>query len=765
MQYTQTSCGGEQASPPPPKPFTLVQHNCLGSWDVFLSLFGSFTQLSLPPSIVALQDPPVYRGKLPLFNQCTVFSPPTDGGCKPRVASYVYSSFLATVSLLPRFYGRGDVMALDLFTPDGFFNPPTTGFTIINSYSTKGRLNNTRSVPPDLIFPVSPLPTLTLGDLNIHHPTADPLRVFKEDEIATSTPYFDRATELEFSLLNVPGVFTRFSMSLVGRPGVLDLAFACPLLAPYLSEWADPLPSTGSDHIPILLRFEAPLFRAAPPTPNWALTDWPTLESSLKAACVSPAPPIPTTWSLDIWFKTNLDRITAELALHTPVKRVTFRSKPWWTTLLSQLRKAYNSALRSSKVDRFDAALLASARAARTAYFKAIKKAKRDHWSAFLAAATPQTVWTAKKFAEGRPPPRFPVLPGATTPLELNKALLEHFVPSEPARPVDSILLPFKDCPTLALDEVGRALAKSSPSSAPGPDMTPNSVWKRIHRLAPHLILDLLSPLVAHGFHPPALKLADGIVLDKPGKPSYDSPSSFRVIVLLQPFSKILERIMNSRLSCVARVAGLLNPHQCGSLAGLSAADATTTLTHEVKTLQMAGRKVSTLFLDIKGGLDNVNASILCSMLKAKAVNPYLVSWTRSFLTGRTCRLRFQGSPKVFAPVAVGTPQGSPVSPLLFVIYVSQLDHEIPQGLTLSYVDDFGLTASSASYRRNIQLLQRHYPVLKAKGARLGVSFSVPKTELIHWRTARDRGPISRSPIHLDGSTFLPKDELPCLGY
>jgi len=158
-------------------------------------------------------------------------------------------------------------MALDLFTPDGFFNPSTTGFTIINSYSTKGRSNNTRSVPPDIIFPSSPLSTLTLGDLNIHHPTADPLRVFKEDEIATSTPYFDRATDLGFSLLNSPGVFTRFSMSLIGRPGVLDLAFACPLLAPSFTEWSDPLPSTGSDHIPILFRFEAPLFRPPPPNP------------------------------------------------------------------------------------------------------------------------------------------------------------------------------------------------------------------------------------------------------------------------------------------------------------------------------------------------------------------------------------------------------------------------------------------------------------------------------------------------------------------
>ena len=75
MQHNQTSGNGEQASTPPPKPFTLVQHNYLGSRDVFLSLFGSFTQLAHPPSIVALQDPLVYRGKLPSFNLFTAFSP------------------------------------------------------------------------------------------------------------------------------------------------------------------------------------------------------------------------------------------------------------------------------------------------------------------------------------------------------------------------------------------------------------------------------------------------------------------------------------------------------------------------------------------------------------------------------------------------------------------------------------------------------------------------------------------------------------------
>jgi len=215
------------------------------------------------------------------------------------------------------------------------------------------------------------------------------------------------------------------------------------------------------------------------------------------------------------------------------------------------LRRAYNCALRSSKRNRFDASLLASARAARSAYFKAIKKAKRQQWCSFLASATPQTVWTAKKLAVGRPPAGFPELAGATTPPELHKALLDHLFPGEPAGAPETILLPFGNCRALKAEEVNRARARSSPTSATGPDTIPNSVWKRINRVAPHLIHYLLAPLVAYATQPLTLTKAHGIVLDKPGKPSYDFPSSFRVIVLLQTFSKILERIMNqeSRVS------------------------------------------------------------------------------------------------------------------------------------------------------------------------------------------------------------------------
>jgi len=174
----------------------------------------------------------------------------------------------------------------------------------------------------------------------------------------------------------------------------------------------------------------------------------------------------------------------------------------------------------------------------------------------------------------------------------------------------------------------------------------------------------------------------------------------------------------------------------------------------------MDKRKVSRLFLDIKGGLNNINPSSLCGMFSAKGVHPYLVSWTWSFLTGRSCCLLFQGLPKVFARVSTFTPQGSPISPLLFGIYVSRLHWEMTYGFTLSYLDDCALIALSDSYRRNVQILQGQYTILKARGSCPGLGFSVPTTELIHWRTNRGRDPPSTAPIHLDGSIFHPKGEL-----
>ena len=49
--------------------------------------------------------------------------------------------------------------------------------------------------------------------------------------------------------------------------------------------------------------------------------------------------------------------------------------------------------------------------------------------------------------------------------------------------------------------------------------------------------------------------------------------------------------------------------------------------------------------------------------------------------------------------------------------------------------------------------------------SKLGLSFSVPKTELIHWRTPTHRSIPAHTLIHLEDGIFYPKDEARRLGY
>ena len=96
---------------PIPNLLSIVQHNCLGTWNVFLSLFESFKEAATYHSLVFLQEQPVSKAHLPSINGFKSFFPPVR---KPSMAAYVHTSFLSSYSVLPRFKGVDDVLDLDV---------------------------------------------------------------------------------------------------------------------------------------------------------------------------------------------------------------------------------------------------------------------------------------------------------------------------------------------------------------------------------------------------------------------------------------------------------------------------------------------------------------------------------------------------------------------------------------------------------------------------------------------------------------------------
>jgi len=223
----------------------------------------------------------------------------------------------------------------------------------------------------------------------------------------------------------------------------------------------------------------------------------------------------------------------------------------------------------------------------------------------------------------------------------MNEALLGHSFPPMAAFSPPPRLRPYNSAPPLTEEEIAHALSKFS-SSAPDPDGIPYLTWKWVNAINGSSLPQYRSRLVSLGYNPASLKVANRVVLDKPGKPSYYSPSSVRIIVLLRTVSKILERIVAARLLLGACSRGLIHPNQCGSLPRLSTYDTCLTLMNNVKTLQRPGLKVSSLFLDIKAGFDNVDNPTLARILREGGIPPYLLSWVAFFLGERSCRLVFQ---------------------------------------------------------------------------------------------------------------------------
>ena len=256
----------------------------------------------------------------------------------------------------------------------------------------------------------------------------------------------------------------------------------------------------------------------------------------LKNWLVSPPPETPSPNQLDQLFSSALSALTTTIEMETPRWRPSPKSKAWWTPLLTTLWKEFTKATRRAKKLRTpDADTIA--RQSKLGYFKAIKKAKASYWADFLAKTTPNNIRTTKQLVAPRKTPRFPSLPDASDPVAINNTLLNHFFPPKDPLPSRGRLTRSPSDTPLTKEEIKLALAKSSTTSAAGPDGVPYSVWEKENLINPAIILELPSPLVAFGYHPPSLKNANWIVLDKPGKAFSDAPASFPLIVLPKTIS------------------------------------------------------------------------------------------------------------------------------------------------------------------------------------------------------------------------------------
>ncbi|CAH0057570.1 unnamed protein product [Clonostachys solani] len=230
----------------------------------------------------------------------------------------------------------------------------------------------------------------------------------------------------------------------------------------------------------------------------------------------------------------------------------------------------------------------------------------------------------------------------------------------------------------LGLGEVANLIKRLPNRKAHGPDQVGNEAFK--------LALPVILPYLCHflqaclnlDYHPVAFRHALTVVLPKPGKKSYNAAKSWRPVALLSCAGKMLEKIVANRVKeLLMNNPGLCPVLQFGS-PGKSTTHALEYITNWVyRSWQMpAGGNAdhtSLLSLDISGAYDNVRREELLQRLVDKGFPDWIVRIVWSFLSERSTELLMPGHRSQKFWVNIGIPQGSPLSPILFILFAAPI--------------------------------------------------------------------------------------------
>ncbi|KAF7568860.1 hypothetical protein PtrM4_112750 [Pyrenophora tritici-repentis] len=714
--------------------------------------------------------------------------PQSEPKLRPRVLFYISRTLLAETHLLEGFTSDPDAIALVVQKGNHKFN-------IFNLYNERG-IGDIKTIPRVLLNTNTRLPesSILLLDANEHHPWWDPL--------CTSTspgapPFVEWIESQNLSLLNTPGTGTFFRPHL-SRESVLDLSLVTPDLADKAIDW-QVTTETGSDHYGLLFSIRSDTDQVDNPINqrkfNTKKADWPLFQKTLNEAIQNNItlqhiseindPRKQDCKNLileeDQELQSKLEEIgeaitqVIQLAADKAIPKVKLgpKPKPWWNQELTKLRRelthcqrVYTQQLQQLSIQEaylFKKDFLI----ARNTYARAIKDAKKRHWNSFLEQETPQSIYKAMAYTKDQKVEKIPPIHGEILEKTFKgkcKAFRKALFPPPPTAELPSFLNyqeSIWDWPQLSISELEQACSSKVKSSTPGPDAITQDIITATFKFNPEILFIAYSILFNYGYHPRCWKAATGAILKKPSKLDYSLPKAYRVITLLNSLGKVLERIIAKRLASLAETTNLLHPSQIGGRNKKSAIDAALLLVDQIQHKKQQGQITSTVFVDVKGAFDHVIHNRFLDRLKKLGLPISLICWAKSFLSNRTLRLAFDNKIEEFSKIRAGIPQGSPVSPIFFLIYIRDLFPAL-QSFQLSYIDDLSLTTSSTSLKKNIRALQKEIATLFAKGEQLDIIFDTSKTELIHFTAKKER--IERALILPNNDRIEHKDTVKWLG-
>lgn len=572
-----------------------------------------------------------------------------------------------------------------------------------------------------------------------------------------------------------PGTKTRPARGLAREDSTIDLAFATEdICETLIYSGLEMRLDKGSDHRPLSTTFGYQLRTRTATEERYLLkkTNVETFQATLKTLL----PEIPQA-GLSI---EDIDRLTAciqhalskAIEESTPKARMGPRSNPGWTrectVAIREFKKARRRYRKYNTEETFIEFQLARRHKKRT-----IDKTLRDeHRDRISEIKNMEQVWKIAKWAKNRGIPRTTFTPaikdreGNPQNTTQNKAdaLRNSFFPIPPPADTSDIdnatYQPPMAAPDIAEHETLQAIKRTGPWKAPGPDQIPNKV---LHMAASQLaapLTNLFNNCLKNGYYPKPLRESITVALRKPGKGDYTQPKSYRPVALLNTIGKLLESIIATRLAHLAESHQLLPKFHMGGRATSSCEHAIHLLLERLYWARRHRLTATLLLMDVAGAYDNVKHERLIHNLRERRIPKEWVLLLESFLTGRRTKIRLPEGDSSWIDTPNGIPQGSPLSPILYLFYnapILEVDLE-GDGLTVGYIDDTGILIHGNSTEENNRRLDRIHQRMEQWAESAASVFAPSKYHVIHFTPDQTNEEESLRPLTLhlrDGGTQI----------